>query len=327
MVPEPHLVDRFRDDLDTLVASGARVGIAVSGGPDSLALLLLAAAARPGLIEAATVDHGLRPESAAEAAMVADVCGKLGIPHAVLAVEWREKPETAIEERAREARYALLGKWVAERGLSALATAHHVDDQAETVLMRLSRGSGVRGLAAMRPAARIPGFELPLLRPLLGWRRSELEAICAGCEIAPASDPSNVDERFERVRARRSLAALDMLDPRMMARSAAHLAEADDALSWAVEQEWARSVTEQAGEIRYRSSPAPDEIDRRIVTRAIAALASEGPAELRGPELDQLLATLRSGGTATLRGVRCSGGVEWRFIPAPKRTRPVDGLR
>ena len=224
MVPEPHLVDRFRDDLDTLVAPGARVGIAVSGGPDSLALLLLAAAARPGLIEAATVDHGLRPESAAEAAMVADVCGKLGIPHAVLAVEWREKPETAIEERAREARYALLGKWVAERGLSALATAHHVDDQAETVLMRLSRGSGVRGLAAMRPAARIPGFELPLLRPLLGWRRSELEAICAGCEIAPASDPSNVDERFERVRARRSLAALDMLDPRMMARSAAHLA-------------------------------------------------------------------------------------------------------
>ena len=327
MVPEPHLVDRFRDDLDALVAPGARVGIAVSGGADSLALLLLAAVARPGLIEAATVDHGLRPESAAEAAMVADLCAKLGIPHAVIAVEWKEKPETAIEERAREERYSLLGKWVEERGLNALATAHHVDDQAETVVMRLSRGSGVRGLAAMRPAARIPETELPLLRPLLGWRRSELEAICADCKIAPASDPSNADERFERVRVRRALAALDMFDPRMMARSAAHLAAADDALSWAVEQEWARSVTEQAGGIRYRSSSAPDEIVRRIVARAIAALATEGPAELRGPELDQLLATLRSGGTATLRGVRCGGGVEWRFIPAPKRTRPVDGLR
>src|SRR4051812_8322715 len=123
MVPEPPLVARFRADLETLAAPRARLGIAVSGGPDSLALLLLAAASRPGLVEAATVDHRLRPESAAEAEMVAGLCEKVGVPHAILTVEWHERPATAIEERAREARYALLGQWVGERPLSALVTA------------------------------------------------------------------------------------------------------------------------------------------------------------------------------------------------------------
>jgi tRNA(Ile)-lysidine synthase len=327
MVPEAQLIARFRDDLDTLIAPDARIGIAVSGGPDSLALLLLAAAARPGLIEAATVDHGLRPESPAEAQLVASICEAQGIPHAIRTAEWSEKPATAIEERAREVRYALLGRWVEERGLSALATAHHLDDQAETLLMRLNRGSGVRGLAAMRPATRIPGSDLPLLRPLLGWRRSELERICASCELAPAFDPSNSDEQFERVRVRQALGALDWLDPRMLARSAAHLASADEALSWAVEQEWARSVAEQPREICFIASHEPDEIVRRIVARAIACLASEGPPDLRGQELDHLLKELRAGRAATLRGVHCRGGAEWRFIPAPKRTRPADNMR
>ena len=142
-------IDRFRRDLDALVAPDARLGIAVSGGPDSLALLLLAAEARPGQVEAATVDHALRPASKSEAEVVAEVCARLGVPHVILSADWDEKPETAIQERAREMRYRLLGEWARERRLTIL-TAHHLDDQAETLLMRLARGAGVRGLAGMR---------------------------------------------------------------------------------------------------------------------------------------------------------------------------------
>src|SRR3954468_13324443 len=118
MDPEPSLIERFRTDLNALIAPGARIGIAVSGGPDSLALLLLAGAARPGLVEAATVDHRLRPESAAEAVMVAQVCEGLGVPHATFAVEWGEEPTSAIQERARNERYRLLAAWLAERSLA-----------------------------------------------------------------------------------------------------------------------------------------------------------------------------------------------------------------
>src|SRR3954453_16959972 len=151
MVPEPALVDRFRKSLDPLLAPDERIGIAVSGGPDSLALLLLAASARPGKIEAATVDHTLREASRGEAEMVARVCAKLNVPHAILTAEWEQKPTTAIQERARNERYRLLARWAEDQGLVAIATAHHADDQAETLVMRLARGAGVRGLAGMKP--------------------------------------------------------------------------------------------------------------------------------------------------------------------------------
>src|SRR5205814_6332629 len=124
MVPDPALVVRFAGGLGALSAADARIGCAVSGGPDSLALLLLAAAARPGFIEAATVDHALRAESRAEAEMVADLCQRLGIAHTILTARWNEHPQAAIQERARSERYRLLGYWAEERGLSALATAH-----------------------------------------------------------------------------------------------------------------------------------------------------------------------------------------------------------
>jgi tRNA(Ile)-lysidine synthase len=114
MVPEG-LVERFRSDLDSLIPPDARLGLAVSGGPDSLALLLLAAAARPGKIEAATVDHGLRPESRAEAETVAWICERLRVPHAILTIDWPSLPKTALQEKAREARYAALGRWLRER--------------------------------------------------------------------------------------------------------------------------------------------------------------------------------------------------------------------
>ena len=328
MRPAPELVDRFRSDLDALIAPDARVGIAVSGGPDSMALLLLAAAARQGVVEAATVDHALRPESRAEADMVAEVSSGLGVPHTTLRIDWDVPPTSAIQERAREVRYGALARWAQERNLDAIATGHQLDDQAETLVMRLARGAGVRGLAGMRPAATIPGSELPLLRPLLSWRRSELEAICVEAQVPTVADPSNADDQFERVRIRRALADADWLDAQAVSASAANLAEADAALNWAVEQEWDRSVTSEGSAIVYRPDAAPPEIRRRIVMRAISELATEGEgAELRRRELDPLLATLAAGDQATLRGVLCRGGTKWRFARAPRRTRPVTNSR
>ena len=321
---EAAVLNRFRADLDALVSHQARIGVAVSGGPDSLALLLLAAAARPAQVEAATIDHGLRPESRGEAEMVAAVCDSLGVPHAILTARWSEILETAIQERARKERYLLLGYWAEERGIDAIVTAHHAEDQAETVLMRLTRGAGVRGLAGIRPRSISPGAHVRLVRPLLGWRRSELERVCGDAGVTPIADPSNQDERFERVRVRRSLSGLDWLDSGAVALSAANLADADAALDWAMKEEWTRSVQEKRGNIVYRPSEVPVEIVRRLVARAIRRLATEGDREPRGPELTRLVTALSNGETATLRGVQCRGGTEWHFIPSPNRTRPVD---
>jgi tRNA(Ile)-lysidine synthase len=320
-LPDPALVERFAADLDPLAPGDARLGIAVSGGPDSLALLLLARAARSGRVEAATVDHKLRPGSSAEAEMVEDLCEQLGVPHVILTASWDEPPQTAIQERAREERYRLLGQWAATRGLDAIVTAHHLDDQAETFLMRLDRGAGVGGLAAMRPASLVPGTGSRLLRPLLGWRREELVALCASAGLAAADDPGNRDERFERVRLRNALEEIPWLDPIGIARSVGNLARADEALDWAAGREWDSHVCQAAGRIVYRPC-APAEIRRRIVERSVAALASEGRENpIRGRELGHVCEVLESGGKATLRGVLCSGGEKWTFIRAPGRRK------
>ena len=316
---EPGFLERFAFDLDALVEPEARIGVAVSGGPDSLALLLLAAAARPGRVEAATIDHALRIEAREEAETVGDLCRTLEVPHAILTARWDQPPVTAIEERARKERYRLLGYWAEERGLAAVVTAHHAEDQAETLFMRLARGSGVKGLAAIRPRSIVSGAHVRLVRPLLGWRRSELEAICSDAGLEPVRDPSNDDEQFERVRVRRAIAEASWIDAGAVARSAAHLGDADDALKWAADNEWRRAVDEHRDRISYRPGAAPAEIVRRIVTRVLRKLASEGEADLRGAELDRLLGTLRESGTATLRGVQCSGGSVWRFSRAAPR--------
>lgn len=319
LAPDSALLRRFTAALNLLAPGDSKLGLAVSGGPDSLALLLLAAAARPDKIEVATVDHGLRSESVKEAAMVADLCGKLGVPHAILKAEWKKKPETAIQERARLERYRLLARWIKEKGLSALVTAHHLDDQAETMLMRLNRGAGTRGLAGMRAVAPIPGSDARLLRPLLGWRRSELEEICSAAGLKPVEDPSNADDQYERARIRKGLGSAEWLDSEGIARSAAHLAQADVALHWATDREWGSQVKRGDKEIVYRPE-APFEIRRRIVMRSIRELGREGrPGAIRGREVDKLVNLLSQGKKATLRGVLCSGGEEWRFTPAPPR--------
>jgi tRNA(Ile)-lysidine synthase len=282
---------------------------------------LLVAGARPGHAEAATVDHGLRAEAAAEAEMVASVCADLDVPHSTLSVQWEAKPQSGLQEKARHERYGLLDEWAQQRGLTAIATAHHLDDQAETLLMRLNRGAGARGLGGMREDSPlpVPGSAVRLIRPLLTWRRTELENVCRSAGVEAARDPSNTDGQFERVRVRNSLKEAEWLDMEAVARSASHLAAADEALDWATDKEWQSQVTEAGASISYKPA-APYEIRRRIVSRAVSSLATEGAGNvLRGRELDQLIEVLRDGGTATLRGVLCSGGDEWRFKPAPPR--------
>lgn len=252
--------------------------------------------------------------------MVARVCRVLGVPHEILAVNWVKAPETAIQEQARIERYKLLARWGQERGLHAILTAHHLDDQAETFMMRLARGAGVRGLAGMRRAAPVPGSDLPLLRPLLEWRRIELEQICSDFGLTPVDDPSNADEQFERVRVRRALAGAGWLNSRAVATSARNLAEADGALRWAAAQAWDRSVIEAEGAITFEPQGIPREIRRRILLRAIGRLATEGQgAELRGRQLVRVLSALSRGEKTTVRGVLCSGGAQWCFTKAPPR--------
>ena len=293
-----------------------RIGLAVSGGPDSLALLLLAHEAVPGCFEVATVDHGLRPGSAAEAEMVAALCDRLGVSHTKLTPTISATGN--LQANARTARYAALGDWAGARGLCAIVTAHHADDQAETFLMRLSRGSGVRGLAGMRGVAAVPGHpDIPLLRPLLGWRKDELEVIVTKARIEPARDPSNADPRFERVRVRAGLVASPWLDPAALAASAAHLAEADAALDWAAAREWNERVSHDKTALHYRPL-APRAVQLRVLARAIATLGHEGTP--RGAEIARLHEALSAGGVATLGGVKAVAESDgWRFTPAPPR--------
>jgi tRNA(Ile)-lysidine synthase len=314
----PHkLIARFAGDLARLWPEGDRLGLAVSGGPDSLALLLLAEAVMPGKVEVATVDHGLRPESVSEAAMVAELCAAHGIPHRMLPVT---VGAGNLQDRARAARYAAMAGWMKERGLQALATAHHADDQAETLLMRLNRGSGLAGLAGVRQRTELPGTRLTLLRPLLGWRRAELGELVAAAGLIPALDPSNEDPRFDRARIRKALRETNWLDVVAVSASAALLAEAEAVLQWAAQREWQEQVEVGEGEIRYRPL-APQPIRLRIVMRAIAMLGGNP----RGSSSARLMMRLANGKDSNLAGVIARvDGKQWTFRREPPRR--VEGL-
>ncbi|MEO7178159.1 MAG: tRNA lysidine(34) synthetase TilS [Allosphingosinicella sp.] len=317
--PTAELVSRFRLDLEAVAgAQRGPLGVAVSGGPDSLALLLLAFAACPGRVRAATVDHGLRAEGMAEAEAVARLCARIGVSHRILPVKVEAAGE-GLQAAARSARYAALAEWMDEGGLSLLLTAHHADDQAETLLMRLNRGSGVAGLAGVRVAGPVPGTDgrLRLCRPLLGWRRSELQALVAAAGLEAARDPSNSDARFDRARLRLRLAEAPWLDAAAVARSAALLAEAEAALDWTAAPLFAARAEVEDGAVRLRANGLPPELLRRLVLRCLRRLAPE--ARPRGESLAAFIARLEQGGTATLCGVKGNGGETWRFEPAPPR--------
>ena len=317
MNPAAEAVERFAANLAALAPVEGGIGLAVSGGPDSLALLLLAEAALGATFRVATVDHRLRPEAAAEAELVAAICARRGIVHNTLTVEWDKPPAANLQARARDARYAVLGAWALEHQLGAVLTAHHADDQAETLLMRLARGSGVAGLAGTRARSLLAerdGRKVWRLRPLLGWRREELRAIVAAAGIDPVDDPGNRDQRFDRSRLRGLLAGSEWGEPLRLAASAAHIADAEEALQFVTAKLAAERIVGVDGRFTIDASGLPRELQRRLLA---AALEQAGEREPRGAAIDRLLATLGAGGSGTLGSVKLSGGPSWRLEPVP----------
>ena len=312
-------VARFARDLTALVDRGDRILVAVSGGPDSLGLLLLAHEALGDRSLAATVDHGLRPESADEARWVAKLCAERGIDHVILTAPMpgRAGRTANVSARARALRYRLLEEHAARIGAERIATAHHADDQLETLIMRLNRGAGVAGLAGVRAKGG------RIIRPLLGWRRAELAAIVAAQGIAAVDDPSNVSDRFDRARLRKALAGVDWLDVERFGTSARALGDAEDAIGWTVRLLEPQHIETDNDGITLWPDDLPFELRRRLVECCLQRLDPD--ADLRGPALVRFVHALDSGERAMLGDTigipraAPDGRTEWRFRMAPPR--------
>jgi tRNA(Ile)-lysidine synthase len=274
--------------------------LAVSGGPDSTALLYLVAQWRrtlkkgPALL-AVTIDHGLRPESAREARAVQRLARMLGVPHRIR--RWKGvKPQTSLQEAARAVRYRLLAQAARSIGADCVVTAHTLDDQAETVLFRMARGSGVTGLCGMRKVVPLPCSErcgavteqqIWVVRPLLELRKARLIATLARANIPYAEDASNRDVRFARARWRELMPSLarEGLDAEKIALLARRLMRADAALEASVDRAVAELDVQSAPNApmvldaaRFLALPA--EIGIRLLGRAIAQRGYEGALRL-----------------------------------------------
>lgn len=324
---------------DRCFASLQEVGpllLAVSGGPDSMALMHLAARWAAGLIDPprlhiATVDHGFRPEAASEAGMVATAAAALGQPHAIL--PWTgPKPTSRIQEKARAARYALLAAHARDIGAGHIVTAHHADDQAETILLRLGRGSGLGGLAGMRHLTALAP-DLWLARPLLHLTKATLVAFCRENAIAYIDDPTNLDPAYARTRLRSQAPALAALglDTPGLSRLARRLARADDALEFEADRvesflQPTRAPGSYAVALDGVCNIAP-EIALRLVRRAVAHVVPG--AALRLERLESLSDALWTALTerrphrATLAGtlVRLDGAGLLQVTHEPPRRR------
>lgn len=283
-----------------------RLGVAVSGGGDSMALLhLLSDWARGHGVDlcAATVDHGLRPAAGAEAAMVGEVCEGLGVPHAIL--RWTGWDGTGnLQDQARRARYALLADWAQASGLGAVALGHTADDQAETFLMRLVRGAGVDGLSAMAPCRRALGVDW--LRPMLDVTRDDLRRWLAARRLGWVDDPSNANPRFARVQARQVLGLLQPLglDAQALRETTRRLAEAREALDLTALAAARQIASVEAGDVRIARpglAALPGEIRRRLLSHALAWIAS-AEYRPRHATLVQALEVAEHGGSVTLHG-------------------------
>ena len=343
---DPALVARFRNDFERVagrtIPPDEPIALAVSGGPDSMAMLALAAAAFPGQVHAATVDHRLRAASAGEARIVAAWCEGSGIPHATLVVE-DDIGTSAVQERARDRRYGLMLHWAVEISAKCLATAHHADDQAETFLMRAARGSGVAGLAGIR--ARQPRevsqpvgssgavfdvWNVDMVRPLLGWRVAELRALATTLDLPFIDDPSNADPHYDRTRFRALLQDAPWLDPQQIAKSAAHAAESDatlreiEAWLWRTRKVVPVGVDDPDFQSWLDIADLPRELKRRMCRSAIDSVRSVNG--ITRPDFDDstnveaLLDALEAGKSANQAGILVSvRGSVWRFAEEPPR--------
>jgi len=337
--------DAVRDDEANALFHGLEGSegliLAVSGGPDSTALLLLASRwikrlKRAPKLLAVTVDHGLRAQAAGEAAAVKRLARRLGVPHRTL--RWLgRKPKTALQEAARLARYRLLAQAAMRGGYEHVLTAHTLDDQAETVLFRLARGSGIAGLAAMAHASPVPASDREmvfLVRPLLQIPKARLLATLEAARIPFSDDPTNRDPRFARPRLRMLMPALarEGLDARGLARLAVRMRRAEATIAFAVGA--ARAALAPGpwpphGPVVFETSrfaDLPAEVALRLLGQAIAHTGSEGPVELAKLEtLFDALRQARSPLRRTLAGALVTfAGDRLTVETAPARRGPAN---
>ena len=293
--------------LDCLAAGpGGRLGVAVSGGSDSVALLHLMAGHAPlrdaGLY-CVTVDHGLRPESAAEAQFVGELCRGLDVPHETLCWQgWDGRGNT--QDAARRARYSLMADWAHTHGIAAVALGHTRDDQAETVLMRLARGAGVDGLSAM--AIHREAHGISWLRPMLGIGREELREGLRRDGIPWKDDPGNENTDYDRIRARKALRDLEPLgiDASRLAMVAAHMADARDVLQHQTHVAAMELVEVRCGAVCMpwqNLCHLPAETRRRLVTGILRWMGG-GDYAPRHSTVAALLASLQTSGAGTAAG-------------------------
>lgn len=304
------------------------VGVAVSGGGDSMALLHLmvrAAAGSGGAVRAVTVDHGLRPEAAAEARFVAAVCATLGVAHDT--VRWQHGGLSGnLPDLARRARYRLIGGWARGAGVGHVVVAHTADDRAETFLMELAREAGLDGLTSMRGAWRAEGVAWS--RPLLSVGREELRRYLRRNGVPWIDDPTNEREAYQRVKARRALAALAPLGitPGGLARVAGHLASARRDLERLARQAAEAIARCDAGAIRFDRTGWTDlgeDTRRRLLIAALRWVSGAGYAP-RAAQIARLDAAIRDGRDATLQG--CCLRVDAAAIRVLREPKAVAGL-
>lgn len=315
------------------VSAARGILLAVSGGPDSMALLRLAAQWRQGggapPMSVATVNHGLRPAADAEAAQVALWAAALGFGHQTLVWDG-PKPATRLQEAARRARYALLEAHAAAQGADYVALGHHLDDQAETVLFRLLRGSGIDGLAAMDMLS--PRGRVTLFRPLLGLPKAALAAVCAAQGQPFLSDPSNQDPRFARTRLRQIAGILEEagLDAGTLARLAMRAGRARGAIDAAARDMMTQINAVPDGQsISAAIAPlahAPQEIALRVIGALVEQVRRPGKP-VRLDALERLCARLlpalgqSCAVAATLAGTRLVLDTRQRLSIAPEKPR------
>lgn len=289
----------------------------MSGGGDSVALLHVLAQAfadSTTTLSAVTVDHGLRPGSADEARQVGDIAASLGVSHDVLTWEGWDG-EGNLQAAARDARYRLMAQWAKEREISDLAVGHTADDQAETVLMRLARSSGVDGLAGIPRRRAMQG--ITIVRPLLDVTRETLRSYLTDHGLAWVEDPSNVDTRFERIRFRAAAPQLAELGltADVLSDVAKNMARAREALDWYAFVAAREMVQLDGGDVlidlrKFRT--LPDEIARRLLVHALCWIGG-GPYQPRREAVAEAMAAIRAGKTTTLHGclVLSHGGLIW----------------
>lgn len=254
------------------------IAVAVSGGSDSMALSHALSIWSKGEVHSLIVDHGLRAESGDEAESVSALINNSHV------LKWNDKPEARIQEMARDARYTLMADYMRKQNITCLFVGHHMDDQAETFLFRLAKGSGVDGLACM--AERQEQYGITLCRPFLGIRKAELVRYCDDHNLEYINDPSNESDQFARVRLRQSMDVLEHegLSVERLSTSAKRFLRVRDVLDQVTDNAYESGVSKkESNRIEFEIKvlfKQPQEIVMRCLMRAVSEL-SDNPQRLQ----------------------------------------------